>query len=128
MAKTNGNGSKQAPTTPARKDPNSKEGKAELKGLFATFEKADQELRVLEQSMSALVQKRSDAVRAIGEYGNGPYQYKGKLLTVTSRMNEEAFKAQQAPENDAEAVKLAKARATRFFFKSTGEQTITEVA
>lgn len=97
----------------------------ELAGLFKEYEKSDQEIRDLEKRLEAAIMKRSDTVKAIGVFGNGPYDFKGRLLTVTSRKNEEAYKA--ALEGGSEPTE-ALAKATRFFFKSTGEQTITKVA
>lgn len=117
---------KQTETETAKKTP--KPG--ELPKLFKEYEAADQELRVLEQSLEALIIKRSEAVRSIGEFGAGPYDYKGKLLTVTSRKNEEAFKKALEGVETPTADQTAEAtrKATRFFFKSTGEQNITKVA
>lgn len=113
-------------TTPAVKTP--KPG--EMVKLFKAYEDADKEVRVLEESLSQAILKRSASVRSIGEYGSGPYDYKGRLLTVTSRKNEEAFKLAlgDVKEPTKEQVEAATEKATRFFFKSTGEQTITKVA
>lgn len=108
-------------TTAERKTP--KPG--ELPKLFKAYEDADKEVRVLEEGLARAITARSAAVRAIGEFGTGPYDYKGKLLTVTSRKNEEAFNKLL---DEGVKEEEAKERATRFFFKSTGEQNITKVA
>lgn len=96
----------------------------ELKAQFATYEKADQEVRVLEKSLEAAIAKRSEAVRVIGLGGAGPYNFKGRLLTVTSRVNDERFTAlKEAGKTDDEAKEESK----RYFFKSTGDQVVTNV-
>lgn len=58
----------------------------ELKAAFAAYEKADEEVEAAKKAVEAAMQKRSKLVQAIAEgAGNGPFSYKGMVLTATCR-------------------------------------------
>lgn len=80
----------------------------ELKALFSVFEAKEQAVKAAEAALAKASEERSAAVAAIGEFGSGPYNWKGRLLTVTRRKNEETGK-------------------TTVFFKSTGDQVVIAV-
>jgi hypothetical protein len=130
MAKTN-TAEKLSPVVPAKSITRTE---AELSAQFAAYDKADQEVRTLERNLEIAIAKRSDAVRIIGKGGAGPYNFKGRLLTVTSRVNEEKLTElleKSEPEDDEAAetkrVEKAKEEAKRYFFKSTGDQVVIAV-
>lgn len=76
------------------------------KALFAAYDQADADLKALEASVDAAKQHRSDAVKAIAKAkGNGPFDYNGKLLSVTTRTETKVAA-------DGESVEVL-----RYFFK-----------
>ena len=104
----NGNGNGNGSEAAAKRAP--KPG--ELKALFQAYDAVEKEYRAAEAAMAAAGAKRSEAVKAIAEFGAGPYEWpvkSGRLLTPTSRTNKETQKVSH-------------------FFKTQGEQEIVTVA
>lgn len=107
MATKNSNGNGGSVETKQLKTP--KPG--ELLKLFKEYDKAQQAYLDAEAALAEASQKRSVAVQAIAEFGNGPFEWpakSGKLLTPTSRTNKESGKVSH-------------------FFKGQGEQRIQQV-
>ncbi len=68
----------------------------DTKALFETYEQAEREYEEARTRLEVLQKLKSEAVRAVQQHlGNGPFQFKGRLLTISHKGDSYFFKGKE---------------------------------